>query len=199
MRIGLFFGSFNPIHLGHTRLAQYILTHSSLDEIWLVVSPNNPLKPANSLLDEHIRYELACKASADLRGIRATDFEFTLSKPNYTIVTLRALNEAYPEHQFSLIIGSDNLALFHRWRAADEILRDYPIIVYPREGDDIDSLARQYPAVTVIDGAPLLPISATQIRENMHSGDDCSNWLHPAVADFFKKNTNLFADIKKKM
>lgn len=188
MHIGLFFGSFNPIHLGHTRLAQYIHQHTALDEIWLIVSPNNPLKDANSLWDEQLRYQLASLATQDLQGIKASDFEFALPRPNYTISTLRALQQAYPQHQFHLIMGSDNMAIFHRWRAADEIARDFPILVYPREGDDLAALQQKYPNMQIIQGAPYFPISATTIRENLKNKDLLQEWLHPAVIDFLKKN-----------
>lgn len=196
MQIGLFFGSFNPIHLGHTGLAQYLLEHTCLEQIWLVVSPNNPLKEPGSLLDEHVRYRLACMATADLPGISATDFEFSLPKPNYTITTLEAFSQAYPEHRFSLIMGSDNMAIFHRWRSHQIIQEHYPIIVYPREGDDMKALMEQYPTMQVVEGAPLFEVSATQIREKLTHGIDSGSWLHPDVEDFLKKNTLLFANIK---
>lgn len=198
MLVGLFFGSFNPIHLGHTRLAEYILAHTDLDEIWLIVSPNNPLKAAHTLLPEDIRFRLAQMATAELDGIRASDFEFALPKPNYTINTLRALDKAYPDHQFSLIIGSDNMAIFSRWRQADEIERDYRIIVYPREGDDIAALQAQHPTMQVVTGAPFFPISATTIRENLANGLCLDEWLHPNVAQFLQKNNKLFGQFKKK-
>lgn len=198
MKIGLFFGSFNPIHLGHTRLAQYILEHTELDEIWLVVSPNNPLKEATTLWDEAIRYELACHATHDMQGVRASDFEFSLPRPNYTINTLRALDQAYPDHQFSLIIGSDNMAIFHKWRSYEEILHDYPILVYPRQGDDLATLREMYPQMQIVEGAPFFPISATEIRESLQQGTIQNEWLHPDVIDFLQKNAKLFANIKKK-
>lgn len=197
MKVGLFFGSFNPIHLGHTRLASYILEHTELEEIWLVVSPNNPLKDASTLLDETVRFQMAQMATADLPGITASDFEFDLPKPNFTYFTLRALREKYPEHTFSLIIGSDNMALFGRWRNYDEILEHHLIIVYPRAGDDVEQLKQQYPAMKVLESAPLFNISATQIREKICYETYDGEWLHPDVAIFLKKNTNLFACIKK--
>ena len=163
MNVGLFFGSFNPIHLGHTRLAEFLLQHTDLEQIWLIVSPNNPLKDPATLLPEDVRFRLAQIAVRDLPGIVASDYEFRLPKPNYTVNTLRALTADYPEHTFTLIMGSDNMALFHRWREADYILSHYPIIVYPRQGDDIQTLQKRYPTMQVV-RAPLLPVSATELR-----------------------------------
>lgn len=193
MKIGIFSGSFNPIHLGHTRLAEYILQHTELDEVWLMVSPNNPLKKKSELLDERIRYHLAELATEGLDGIRPSDFEFTLPRPNYTVNTLAALSEAFPEHSFSLIIGSDNMAIFHLWKDWQTILSNYPIIVYPREGDDMETLCERYPEMLIAEGAPQLRISATTIRTHLTDESIADEWLHPDVKDFLKKNADLFA------
>ena len=182
MKIGIFSGSFNPIHLGHTRLAAYIRQQAGLDEVWLMVSPNNPLKAASGLMDEKMRYHLAELATAELEGIRPSDFEFHLPKPSYTIHTLEQLTAAYPQHQFSLIIGSDNMAIFHKWKDWQRILALYPIIVYPREGDDLAALKQLYPMMHVIEGAPLLNISATEIRAHLQDDTLLREWLHPDVA-----------------
>ena len=182
MKIGIFSGSFNPIHLGHTRLAAYIRQQAGLDEVWLMVSPNNPLKVASELMDEKLRYHLAQLATAELEGIRPSDFEFHLPKPSYTIHTLEQLTAAYPQHQFSLIIGSDNMAIFHKWKDWQRILALYPIIVYPREGDDLAALKQLYPMMHVIEGAPLLNISATEIRAHLQDDTLLREWLHPDVA-----------------
>ena len=186
MKIGIFSGSFNPIHLGHTRLAAYIRQQAGLDEVWLMVSPNNPLKVASELMDEKLRYHLAQLATAELEGIRPSDFEFHLPKPNYTIHTLEQLTAAYPQHQFSLIIGSDNMAIFHKWKDWQRILALYPIIVYPREGDDIAALKQLYPMMHVIEGAPLLNISATEIRAHLQDDTLLREWLHPDVATYLR-------------
>lgn len=182
MKIGIFSGSFNPIHLGHTRLAAFIRQQAGLDEVWLMVSPNNPLKVASELMDEKLRYHLAELATAELEGIRPSDFEFHLPKPSYTIHTLEQLTAAYPQHQFSLIIGSDNMAIFHKWKDWQRILALYPIIVYPREGDDLAALKQLYPMMHVIEGAPLLNISATEIRAHLQDDTLLREWLHPDVA-----------------
>lgn len=186
MKIGIFSGSFNPIHLGHTRLAAYIRQHAGLDEVWLMVSPNNPLKAASGLMDEKLRYHLAELATAELEGIRPSDFEFHLPRPSYTINTLEQLTAAYPQHQFSLIIGSDNMAIFHKWKDWQRILALYPIIVYPREGDDLDALKQLYPMMHVIEGAPLLNISATEIRAHLQDDTLLREWLHPDVATYLR-------------
>ena len=182
MKIGIFSGSFNPIHLGHTRLAAYIRQQAGLDEVWLMVSPNNPLKAASGLMDEKLRYHLAELATAELEGIRPSDFELHLPRPSYTINTLEQLTAAYPQHQFSLIIGSDNMAIFHKWKDWQRILALYPIIVYPREGDDLAALKQLYPMMHVIEGAPLLNISATEIRAHLQDDTLLREWLHPDVA-----------------
>lgn len=186
MKIGIFSGSFNPIHLGHTRLAAYIRQQAGLDEVWLMVSPNNPLKAASGLMDEKLRYHLAQLATAELEGIRPSDFEFHLPKPSYTIHTLEQLTAAYPQHQFSLIIGSDNMAIFHKWKDWQRILALYPIIVYPREGDDLAALKQLYPMMHVIEGAPLLNISATEIRAHLQDDTLLREWLHPDVATYIR-------------
>lgn len=186
MKIGLFFGSFNPIHLGHTRLASYILEHTDLEQIWLVLSPNNPLKDANTLMPEQLRLQLAVLALADVEGVIPCDREFTLPKPNYTVNTLRALSEEHPDDQFTLIMGSDNMALFDRWREYQYILDHYPIIVYPREGDDMEALHKRFPQMQIVD-APLLPISATEIRQKLCRNLPVDEWLCPEVENLLKK------------
>lgn len=190
MNVGLFFGSFNPIHLGHTRLAEYLLHHTCLEQIWLVVSPNNPLKDPATLLPEEVRFRLAQAAVRDIPGLVASDYEFRLPKPSYTANTLRALTADYPEHAFTLIMGSDNMANFHRWREADYILEHYPIMVYPREGDDLLALRKRYPQMQVVQ-APLLPVSATAIRHKIAAGQPVGEWLHPEVEAYMKNQIPL--------
>ena len=181
MDIGIFSWSFNPVHVGHTQLAHYIGEHCSLDEVWLMVSPNNPLKDKSELWDENLRLQLVEIATSSDPMLHASDFEFHLPRPSYTIETLKALSAAYPEHNFHLIIGSDNMALFHRWKNYRYILRHYPIIVYPREGDNIEMLKKKYPEMQVVSGAPLFPISSTMIRERLKKQEDVSKWLDPKV------------------
>lgn len=194
MRIGLFFGSFNPIHKGHTLLAQYLLSHTDLEQIWLVVSPNNPLKEPGSLLPEAIRLQLVEMAVRNISGLHACDREFTLPKPNYTVNTLRALSAEHPDDTFTLIMGSDNMAIFHRWKEHDYIITHYPIIVYPRQGDDIEALKKSYPMMQIVE-APLLPISATEIRTKIADKVPIDDWIDPEVAIFLQKNAELFANV----
>lgn len=169
MRIGIFGGSFNPLHLGHIALAQAAIKQQLVDEVWLFVSPLNPLKVNKTLLPEEDRLRLAEKALKGTEGVKASDFEFHLERPSYTWKTLEALETAYPEHTFSLIIGGDNWAIFDRWVKADLMRARYNIYVYPREGSPIlpDSEGRMPSAV--ID-APLYPFSSTDIRNAIANG-----------------------------
>lgn len=154
MNIGIYGGSFNPIHYGHTGLAKWIVEHTDIDCVWLMVSPNNPLKDSSILADERTRLHDAQQAVKDIEGVEVSDFEFALPKPTYTANTLRELSKAYPQHHFTLIIGEDNWAIRDKWREWDWIEANYPILVYPREG---------FHSGIALD-APLFPISSTQIR-----------------------------------
>ena len=191
--IGLFCGSFNPIHIGHTTLANTILHSAALDEIWFVVSPHNPLKKQSELLDEQKRLTMVNLALQDYKNMHSSDIEFHLSKPSYTANTLRALSQTHPEYCFSLIIGSDNLQVFNKWREYQYILDNYNIIVYPRQGDNIHQLLKTYPQVRIIN-APLLPISSTQIRAMLSAQptkDSAQQWLAPQVWNYICQN-NLY-------
>lgn len=185
MKIGIFGGTFNPIHLGHTALASYICNLGLVDEVWLMVSPQNPFKQDHQLLDEAVRLRLATLAVRDFPRLRASDFEFHLPRPSYTYVTLQELSRAYPDDAFSLIIGADNWDAFPKWRNADDILAHYPIIVYPRETSPNPSPLTLNP--TFLTSAPLYPISSTAIRTAIAAGDDVSPWLDPAVLDEIRR------------
>lgn len=185
--IGIYSGSFNPIHLGHTSLAEYILKNTDLDEIWLLVSPNNPLKNRADLMDEKLRFEMAEIAVENMENIKASDFEFHLPKPSYTVNTLKALSCQFPEHHFSLIIGSDNMALFDKWKDYDYILSHYPIIVYPRKGDDLESLIKKYPQMQILQNAPMFDVSSTEIRDKIAKNEDVSNLIDAKVAQIYMK------------
>ena len=155
-KVGIFCGSFNPIHNGHVALADYIARNSDLDEVWLVVSPLNPLKRtiADTLAPNGQRLDMVRLALRSCERLFASDIEFSLPLPNYTINTLNALKSKYPETDFCLIIGADNLALFERWKDSDVIMSNFDMLVYPRPGVDLDSLMQKYPKVRVLENAP---------------------------------------------
>ena len=184
MKVGIYGGSFNPIHFGHTGLAKWVLEHTDLDEVWLMVSPNNPLKDKSILADEQERLEKAREAIGDeAKGKRiwVSDFEFHLPRPTYTANTLRALAREYPEHEFTLIIGEDNLQIFDQWREYQYILDNYRVFVYPRrdkagtQGATLPAKGTQPREATqpakgtiFLTGAPYFDISSTELRKNLH-------------------------------
>ena len=181
MRIGIFGGSFNPIHRGHVALATWIVSQKVVDEVWLMVSPQNPLKVAADLMPEHRRMELAELALKDVEGIRACDFEWKLPRPSYTWHTLCALRKAYPENEFSLIIGGDNWKNFHKWAFTDEILSTTNIWVYPRPDSELTEECLPT-NVKLLSGAPLFPYSSTEVRAALASGCGPNDMLPEAVA-----------------
>ncbi|MCA4898872.1 MAG: nicotinate (nicotinamide) nucleotide adenylyltransferase [Bacteroidota bacterium] len=162
-KIGLFFGSFNPIHIGHLIIANAMAENTDLKKVWLVVSPQNPLKPSKGLLHEFDRYDMAKAAIADHYKIEVSDVEFHLPKPSYTIHTLAHLHEKHPEKDFKVIVGEDNLASFAKWKNYEQILEHYGLYVYPRP-HVTNSDFKRHPNVKLVE-APLLDISATYIRE----------------------------------
>ena len=164
-KTGLFFGSFNPIHVGHLIIANTMLAHSDMDEIWFVVSPQNPLKERSSLLADHHRLQMVRVAIEDNYRMRACDVELHLPVPSYTVVTLGHLRELYPEREFCLIMGSDNIENFHKWRNYAYILENYHIYVYPRPGHPGGELTR-HENVTMVD-VPMMDISSSYIREQI--------------------------------
>ena len=180
MKIGIYGGSFNPIHFGHIGLAKWVTEHTDLDQVWLMVSPNNPLKDAFILADEQKRLAAAKEAIGDGRlasgkRIIVSDFEFTLPRPTYTANTLRALAKAYPEHEFTLIIGEDNLNIFNQWREYQYILDTYRIFVYPRRNiisqtsQQHEDILRKANNVKLLADAPYFDISSTELRKNLHN------------------------------
>lgn len=189
--IGLFFGSFNPIHLGHTQLAEYIFEYSGVDEIWYIVSPRNPLKEQSELIDEHLRLRMIEIATEDKDYLKVSDIEFDMPKPSYTINTLHALSEKYPEDNFILLIGSDNMQIFDKWKDYQTILEEYSILVYPRKVFDYEPFEEIYSDMQILEEAPFFEISSTEIRELIKNNQDASQWLHPDVYQFIKEN-NLY-------
>jgi nicotinate-nucleotide adenylyltransferase len=164
MNVGLFFGSFNPIHIGHLIIAQSVVENASVEEVWFVVSPQNPFKRNKNLLHEFDRYDLVRLAIEDNDRFKVIDVEFNMPKPSYTIDTLVYLREKHPGHSFRLIIGGDNLAIFPKWKNSDKIISEFGLVVYPRPGAAIDHQLTGKDNIQVID-APLLSISATFIRQ----------------------------------
>ena len=169
MNIGIYGGSFNPIHFGHIGLVEWVIKHTDLDEIWLMVSPNNPLKDASILQDENERLETVRESinrlGAEGKDIIVSNFEFQLPRPTYTANTLRLLVEQYPQHTFTLIIGEDNLSIFHQWRDSEYILKTFRIFVYPRKGCPPYHIPIAKD-LQVLQNAPYFDISSTEIRQS---------------------------------
>lgn len=164
MKIVIYGGSFNPVHFGHIGLAQWVVEHTNIDEVWLMVSPNNPLKSSSELAPAVERLASVQKAIEGIHGLKASDFEFHLPLPSYTANTLRELTTTYPEHQFTLLIGEDNWQLFTHWREWEYILANYPIFVYPRHGETNSTPPSAQGDITILRDAPYFDISSTKIR-----------------------------------
>ena len=188
MRIAIFSGSFNPIHNGHLAIAHEVLTQGAADELWFLVSPQNPLKKNIRLFPETDRLEMVKLAIENETGMKASDFEFHLPRPTYTINTLEKLREKYPEHQFKLLIGGDNLIIFHKWVEHKRIIDEFGLIVYPRPDFDTESLPK-FPNTTII-SAPLINLSATEIREKLVKGESITGMVPEKVADFLQQQIN---------
>ncbi|SOC79182.1 nicotinate-nucleotide adenylyltransferase [Salinimicrobium sediminis] len=180
-RVGLFFGTFNPVHIGHLILANHLLQYSDLTEIWMVVTPHNPFKKKSSLLNNQYRYDMVWQLCEEYPGIRPSDIEFNLPQPNYTVTTLAHLEDKYPQYDFSLIMGEDNLKSFPKWKNYEVILERHHIIVYPRhsEGETHPDLL-DHPKVSLVD-APRVEISSTFIRKAIKAGKDVRPLLPPMV------------------
>jgi len=184
-KVGLFFGSFNPIHIGHLIIANYIANFTDLEEVWFVVSPHNPFKEKKTLGNMYDRLEMVNLAIQGHHSLRASDIEFKLPQPSYTIDTLAHLAEKYPTKDFSLIMGEDNLVGLPKWKNADIILRDYKIVVYPRPGYDAGEL-RNHPAVTMTD-TPVMELSSTFIRQAIADKKSIAFFTPDSVIDFIDK------------
>ncbi|MBK5721117.1 nicotinate-nucleotide adenylyltransferase [Dysgonomonas sp. Marseille-P4677] len=183
MNIGIFSGSFNPIHIGHLILANYIVEFTDIDEVWFLVSPHNPLKSEEELSSEHIRMEMTELALTKYPKIIACDFEFSMPKPSYTINTLNALRKQYPEYCFTLIIGADNWNVFESWREYDKILENYKLKVYPRLGSRITIPNKFRDKVEALE-SPIIEISSTFIRDSISEGKDVRAFLPDEVYDY---------------
>jgi len=187
MKIGLFFGSFNPIHTGHLIIASYMANYTDLDKVWLVVSPQNPLKKYVDLINTYDRLEMAKLATEDSENLSVSDVELKLPQPSYTIDTLAYLHEKYPQHEFAIIMGSDNLVTLPRWKNYKLILRDYKIYVYPRPGYENAEYA-SHPSVTIT-MTPVMELSATFIRKALADKKDVRYFVPDKVLDFIDKKS----------
>lgn len=188
MKIGLYFGSFNPIHVGHLIIANHVAEYSGLDQIWMVVTPHNPLKKKDTLLDDYQRLQLVFLATEDYAKIIPSDIEFKLSQPNYTVNTLAHLQEKFPQHNFSLIMGEDNLKSLHKWKNYEIILQNHEIYVYPRissEGEN--STFKNNPNIHFIE-APIVEISSTFIRESIKNKKNVRPLLPSKVWEYIDHN-----------
>ena len=188
MKIGLYFGTFNPIHIGHLIIANHMAEHSDLDQIWMVVTPHNPHKQKSSLLDDYHRLHMVHLATEDYPKIQPSDIEFKLPQPNYTVNTLAHLQEKFPKHEFSLIMGEDNLNSLHKWKNYEVILQNHSIIVYPRlHSGEIDSQFINHPKIHKID-APIIELSSTFIRESIKNGKNVIPMLPNKVWEYVEHN-----------
>ena len=193
MKIGLYFGSFNPIHIGHLVIANHLAEYSDLDQIWFVVTPHNPFKKKSSLLDNYQRLEMVYRATKDYTKLKPSDIEFNLPQPSYTINTLTYLQEKYPTNEFSLLMGEDNLKGFHKWKNYELILENHYIYVYPRifEGKFIKTQFDNHSKIHKIE-APIMEISATFIRKgiadkkNISTLLPCKVWQYIEEMNFYK-------------
>ena len=192
-KIGLYFGTFNPIHAGHLIIANHMVEYSDLDEIWMVVTPHNPFKNKSSLLDNHHRFEMVYKATEAYEKIKPSDIEFKLPQPNYTVYTLAHVSEAYPKNEFCLIMGEDNLKSLHKWKNYQTILEHHHIYVYPRiSSGEIAHDFKHHPKIHRVD-APIIEISSTMIRNGIKKQKNIQPllskevWKYLDEMNFYKK------------
>tara|TARA_R110000868_G_scaffold167991_5_gene402581 strand:- start:1073 stop:1654 length:582 start_codon:yes stop_codon:yes gene_type:complete len=188
MKIGLYFGTFNPIHVGHLIIANHMAEHSDLDQVWMVVTPHNPLKKKNTLLDDYHRLQMVHLATEDFPKLKPSDIEFKLSQPNYTVNTLVHLEEKFPNFEFSLIMGEDNLKSLHKWKNYEIILQNHNIYVYPRISSEAENIElKNHPKIHLID-APVVEISSTFIRNNIKEGKNIQPLLPTKVWEYIDHN-----------
>lgn len=180
-KIGLYFGTFNPIHIGHLVIANHMVEFSDLDEVWFIITPKSPFKQKQSLLDDHHRYQMVFEAIQEYPKLKASKIEFDLPQPNYTINTLVHIGENYPDNQFCLILGEDNLKSFHKWKNYEAILENHDLYVYPRiSGGEVEHQFREHPKIYKVE-APIMEISSTFIRREHKNGKNIKPLLPEAV------------------
>ena len=188
MKVGLYFGTFNPMHIGHLIIANHMAEYAGLDQVWIVVTPHNPLKKKKSLLEDHHRLQMVFLATEDYPKIKPSDIEFRLPQPNYTVNTLAHLQEKFSTHEFSLLMGEDNLNSLHKWKNHDVILQNHDIYVYPRINTEvIDSQFINHPRIYKID-APVIEISSTFIRHSIKEGKNIKPLLPQKVWEYIDHN-----------
>lgn len=191
MKIGLYFGTFNPIHIGHLIIANHMAEYSDLNQIWMVVTPHNPLKKKEHLLDDYKRLNLVALATEDFPKIKPSDIEFKLPQPNYTVNTLAHLQDKFPQHEFSLIMGEDNLKSLHKWKNYEVILENHDIYVYPRISSETATLdLKNHPRIHHVD-APIVEISSTFIRESIKNRKNIQPLIPYKVWEYIDYN-NLY-------
>ncbi len=184
MKVGLFFGSFNPIHIGHLVIANHMVEYSDLDQVWFVVTPHNPFKNKSTLLDNYQRLEMVYRATKDYSKIKPSDIEFNLPQPNYTINTLVYLQEKYPKNEFALIMGEDNLKSFHKWKNFELILENHHIYVYPRVSENkVETQFNGHKKIHLIN-APIMELSSTFIRNAIKEGKNVQPMLPQHVWEY---------------
>lgn len=188
MKIGLYFGTFNPIHMGHLIIANHFAEHTGLDQIWMVVTPHNPLKKKETLLDDYQRLQLVTLATEDYPKIKPSDIEFKLSQPNYTVNTLAHLQDKFPQHEFSLIMGEDNLKSLQKWKNYEVILQNHEVYVYPRISSGEENLELKKHSKIHFVTAPIVEISSTFIRENIKQNKNVQPLLPPKVWKYIDHN-----------
>ncbi len=187
MKIGIYSGSFNPIHSGHAMLAEYILKNCDIDELWLMVTPQNPLKQNIEMADNYHRYEMAKIVAEENHLIKVSDFEFNLPQPTYTYTTLCKLKEHYPEHEFILIIGSDNWLVFDKWHKHEQLIEEFKLLIYPRPGYNINE--HELPEnITFLSSLPQMEISSTEIRKYIKLNKNLSKYLPNKVINYIKQH-----------
>lgn len=191
MKIGLFFGSFNPIHVGHLIIANHFAEHTDLQQIWIIVTPHNPFKEKKTLLDDQQRLHLVRLAIEDYPKLKVSDIEFKLSQPNYTVNTLAHLQEKHPKHEFSIIMGEDNLKSLHKWKNYEIILQNHDIYVYPRIASDINESVIKTPRNIHRIHAPVVEISSTAIRTDILLKKNIRPLLSEKVYTYIEHN-NLY-------
>lgn len=183
-KVGLYFGTFNPIHVGHLIIANHMVENSDLDEIWMVVTPHNPFKKKSSLLGNHHRYELVYKATEKYPKIKASDIEFKLPQPNYTAHTLAHISDQFKNKEFCLIMGEDNLKSFHKWKNFETILEHHQLYVYPRVSEELlETSLDQHPKIHKVE-APIIQISSTMIRKGIKEGKNIQPMLTKEVWNY---------------